>query len=148
MSFFFNFFLFLRLKNELTKLPINKFLLPLFYFYFNEIYTIQFLAFATFMVLEQNTILGVCLIYRVWYGGMGCHYKKWTMIPPRTEWMLYISFKSWWSKSRFGSHDPTILRFHLLKTIWIFQEFLWSFKIGKIVRFWWSQMILVSCNLL
>lgn len=44
--------------------------------------------------------------------------------------------------------DPMILWSHLPKTIWIIQEFLQSFRIGGIVRFWWFQTTLVSCNLL
>ena len=32
--------------------------------------------------------------------------------------------------------DPTILRFHMPKTIWIFQGSLQSFKISRIVQFW------------
>ena len=53
-------------------------------------------------------------------------------------WWALISLnhsQSWLSKSRFGSYDPTILRSHLPKTIWIFQGSLRLFKIGRIVRF-------------
>ena len=73
--------------------------------------------------------------------------KRW---PKRLKTFLlyvYISHKlfisPWLSKSRSISYYFMILRFHLPKTIQIFQESLWSFRIGRIVWFWQSQTTLV-----